>query len=242
MLINTAPCAYWMIFDIFSRPQLLQEIRNDILQQSKTTIQGNGVKSYDVNVSDLTMSSSLISSVFQETLRLRTTGSSIRQIREDFVLADRYLLKKDSILQMPFAIIHRDEELWGISANEYKPRRFLKHPSSAVKDKDTKSFIKPGAFRGFGGGTTLCPGRHFAATEIILTVTMIAVNFDISPSERGEWIEQAQVRNHGATSVLPPKKDARVKIRRRLNLALCRWNFHTEGLQAEFVSSVEQSS
>jgi cytochrome P450 len=40
--------------------------------------------------------------------------------------------------------------------------------------------IHPAAFRAFGGGKTLCPGRHFATTEITALVAMLVARFDIS--------------------------------------------------------------
>jgi hypothetical protein len=45
-----------------------------------------------------------------------------------------------------------------------------------------------------------------------------------------------QARNHGATSVLPPKRDLRVKIKRGKGCEEWKWRFDLEGLQTEFVA------
>jgi cytochrome P450 len=41
-------------------------------------------------------------------------------------------------------------------------------------------------FRVFGGGKTLCPGRHFATNEVLAVVAMFIVRLDMTPVG-GEW-------------------------------------------------------
>ena len=43
-------------------------------------------------------------------------------------------------------------------------------------------------FRAFGGGHVLCPGRHFASTEITVLGALLALQFYIEPVG-GQWIE-----------------------------------------------------
>ena len=234
MLINTVPCTFWVTLDVFSDLRLLQDIRDEIstaiMSSSRDAVQC-------ISIGRMKESCVLLPSVFQETLRTRSTGSSIRRVREDFLLADRYLLKKNSILQMPFAIISENKDLWGESAKEYNPRRFIKSRKSIEGKK--QAIIKPGIFRGFGGGTTLCPGRHFATTEITSVVAMLAMRFEILPVATEGWGMPRQVTNHGATSVLPPEKDIKVKIVRRKGFESCEWRFDMNGLKAEFVPGNE---
>ena len=42
------------------------------------------------------------------------------------------------------------------------------------------------AFRPFGGGHLLCPGRHLAFSEIITFVATLVLGFDIKP-QNGAW-------------------------------------------------------
>lgn len=44
------------------------------------------------------------------------------------------------------------------------------------------------AFRGFGGGAVLCPGRHFVSTEILAFAALLLARFNIRPVS-GKWIE-----------------------------------------------------
>ena len=233
MLVNTVPCTFWVIFDAFSNPQLLQDIRDEISMVNVLSQSEDGTIVQTLNIAKMNETCPLLPSVFQETLRTRSTGSSIRRVRQDFLLADRYLLKKDSMLQMPFPIIHQSEGLWGKTAREYNPRRFIK--ATALPNDKKQAPIKPGTFRGFGGGTTLCPGRHFATMEITSVVAMLATRFEIVPVAAEGWREPKQARNHGATSVLPPEKDIRVRIRVREGFERYDWKFDMEGLKAGFV-------
>lgn len=68
-------------------------------------------------------------------------------------------------------------------------------------------------------------------------VAMLAARFDISPV-KGGWVEPSQARNHGATSVLPPSEDVRVRIRKRDGFESGQWRFSVEGLKAGFVPLV----
>jgi len=183
MLINTVRCTFWMLLDVFSDSRLLNDLRDEIstVIVEETSMEKGSSKVRTINISRMKEECPLLSSVFQETLRTRSTGSSIRRVREDFVLADRWLLKKDSTVQMPFPIVHANENLWGDRATEYQPDRFVKSSK-----KSGTNAIRPGTFRGFGGGITLCPGRHFATAEITSVVAMLAARFEIRPVDEGK--------------------------------------------------------
>ncbi|KAM7210403.1 hypothetical protein V8F06_014220 [Rhypophila decipiens] len=112
-------------------------------------------------------------SSYQETLRHRSMGTSVREVMQDTMLDGRWLLKKGAMLQMPSRIIHQDSGLWGSDVADYNPRRFLPE-----ERKNRPSNI---CFRAFGGGETLCPGRHFATNEALAVVALFVVRFDMVP-------------------------------------------------------------
>ena len=238
MLINTVPCTFWVVLDVFSNPKLLQDIRNELSTVTSKYSEGQGTVFHRLDIAKMKDRCPLLPSVFLETLRTRSTGSSIRRVRQDFMLADRYLLKEGSMLQMPFSFIHENESLWGKAAREYDPRRFIKALDASDNCGKTQAAIKPGAFRGFGGGTTLCPGRHFAMAEITSALAMLAMRFDILPvAKKEEWKKPMHSRNHGATSILPPEKDIRVRITRKDGVGKeDKWRYDVEGLKVGFVS------
>ncbi|GAB0144416.1 hypothetical protein EsHS_00004892 [Epichloe bromicola] len=96
---NTAPTLFWTIWELFSRPKVLD-------QPSKTKCP-------------------VLLSVFQETQRTRHVNASFRKVMADTVLDGRYLLKAGNFLQMPGHPIHSNTALWGPDAAEFDPHRFV---------------------------------------------------------------------------------------------------------------------
>ena len=86
-----------------------------------------------VNFANINKTFPLLASVFRETLRARSTRSSIRCVRQDSLFADHYLLKKSSMLQMPLLVIHESTSLWGKTAKEYNPRCLIEASGSQKK-------------------------------------------------------------------------------------------------------------
>lgn len=174
-LVNTTPAAFWMLLLIYSHPGLLNEIRQELDAVVTTTVENDGViRNLDVTV--LKPSCHLLTSTFQEVLRYRTIGISVRQVMQDTVLNVQWSLKKDSMIQMPSRIIHKDPRLWGADVDDFNPRRFMKDGLQNEKRPNAA------AFRAFGGGTTLCPGRHFATNEILAVVSMFVLRYDMTPT------------------------------------------------------------
>ena len=92
--------------------------------------------------------------ISHEILRTRSTGSSIRSVRQDFLLADRYLLKKGSTLQMPSFPTHpRKRKPMGQGRKGVTTLDAL-----SKRDKPPSSHVHSAALE---VGTTLCPGRPF---------------------------------------------------------------------------------
>jgi cytochrome P450 len=111
----------------------------------------------------------ILFSVLQESLRHRSSGAGARLVLEDTLVDDNYLLKKDSFLMILNHELHFSAQAWGSTAQKFSGERF----------SPTSKKIPPGAFRGFGGGVNLCPGRFFAITEIMVLVAMLVMRYDI---------------------------------------------------------------
>ena len=79
-----------------------------------------------------------------------------------------------------------DYNTWGGDADEFKPERFM--PKTKTKTKTAEApRIHPAAFRPFGGGTILCPGRTFAYNVVVAFVAVMLSGFDIHPRDAGPW-------------------------------------------------------
>ncbi|KAI1124282.1 cytochrome P450 [Nemania abortiva] len=96
------------------------------------------------------------------------------------------------------ARVHTDASIWGPTVGKFDHHRFLRVPG--------KKRTNPAAFRSFGGGTVLRPGRHFVSTEVLSFAAMFLLCFELKPStKRGKWVQPAM--NFPMTSSMPTPKD-----------------------------------
>ncbi|CAN8100028.1 unnamed protein product [Discula destructiva] len=206
VLVNTAPAAFWTLFLLYSHPGLLADIRKEI----DACTDGTTTKAIDITT--LKEACPLFLSSYQEVLRYRSMGTSVREVMEDTKL-DQWLLKKGALLQMPSRIIHQDSSLWG-DADEFQPRRFL--------PEEKKNRPSDTCFRAFGGGKTLCPGRHFATNEILAVVAVCIARLDMRPVN-GEWKHPTTLNTNVAAVVMEPDDDIRVEITTRPGFEGVKW-------------------
>lgn len=63
-----------------------------------------------------------------------------------------------------------------------------------------------GCFRAFGGGKTLCPGRHFATNEVLAFVFVFIVRYDMEP-QKGRWTVPPVANTDMMSVVMQPDYD-----------------------------------
>jgi hypothetical protein len=219
-IVNTAITSFWLILHIFARPQLLAEIREEL-----TTAFGNirMDHSQSFDATKIRNECPLFMSVFRETLRVGSENSSTRIVMADTMLADQYFLKKDSVLQIVGGAMHVDERIWGPDAREFNPYRFT-NESLKAREK-----IHPAAWRSFGGGATLCPGksdmcnwvpdvershvgRHFATNEITSFVALLIMLFELHPASGGAFVIPKKRDNVLPIHILEPVHDVKCAV------------------------------
>ncbi|RHZ56949.1 hypothetical protein CDV55_104934 [Aspergillus turcosus] len=213
-LSNTVPAIFWLIFDIFSRPELLEEVR-DQLAQHAVQVDVQGV--HTIDLAEIKEKCPLLVSAFQEMLRLRSNTVPIRVISEDTILNDKYLLKAGGILQMPAHAINRDQSIWGSDADEYDPHRFVK-----ISQSDSRK--KANGFLSFGTSPHVCPGRHFATGEILALTAMLVLRYDIVPLG-GEWKEPRVNKAAITSSTKPLAEEFKVVATARKEFEGVKWAF-----------------
>ncbi|TGJ76819.1 hypothetical protein E0Z10_g10822 [Xylaria hypoxylon] len=202
---NSAPTLYWTTMEIYSRPDLLAEVRSDL---EAYAIRGSKEKGFVLDVAALKARCALIVSVINETQRTRQINSSFRKVLSDTVLDGKYLLKKGNFIQVPGDVIHSERAFWGDTAGEFNPHRFIKReggqPSSAS------------GFIAFGFAPYTCPARNFATTELLILVALMVVRADIS-LVRGKWSSYmgAPVNTSELSTVPSPKTDVEVHVQVR---------------------------
>lgn len=197
---NAMPATFWLVFHIFSNPLVLEDCRRElsdcIHEKGNTSI---------IDIAHVRTRCPILFSTFQETFRLHGTSVSTRLVTEDCHL-DGYLLKKGSMVLIPAIVQHHQQSVWGNDVEQFSHKRFRLGSRSPGHN--------PIAFRGFGGGATLCPGRHFAATEILAFSALVILRFDAQP-RNGKWVAPTVEKTNLGTSVHQPDHDIEVELRPR---------------------------
>ena len=201
-IANTTLVAFWMVFYVCSVPGLLAECRRELESIM-----------HDKNLSPAFAAQHcpLLQSTMKETMRHQSTGTNRRFVMEETVLNDRYLLKKGGIVEIPAESVHFDEDIWGPSVQTFDPFRFYKNINGTAGERK----IPAHAFRGFGGGHTMCPGRHLATKEITSLAAMLIDGFDIVPVQ-GEWkMPKTEAEDINAV-MMNPTSDIAVLVEKRV--------------------------
>ncbi|KXX74385.1 Cholesterol 7-alpha-monooxygenase [Madurella mycetomatis] len=183
VLGNTTPCALWVLYHIFSDDKVLADVRRELtalVKEEDVDEDGSPVSSIDLAA--IKESCPAFLSTFQETLRYRAVAPGPRVLLEDVMLDNRILLKKGAMLMVPAPVQHTDKEAWGDDALQFDHLRFARTPGNGRPRPNRV------AFRAFGGGHVLCPGRHFASTEILSLAALLVLQFDVVPTA-GKWVE-----------------------------------------------------
>ncbi len=201
ILNNTVAAAYWLVVHVFSDPVVLGECRRELERDVVTNEDGERV----VDLDCLKASCPVLVSTLQEVMRFRGVGTLIiRKVMEDYLLAGRWMLKKGSVLLMPNLVQQYDPAVWGADAGVFDHRRFMKKKGAA----------NPRALRIWGSGSTLCPGRHFATTEMLAFAALMVLQFDVRP-EVGRWVMPRTDGSFGlgvARIFLMPENDFEVEL------------------------------
>lgn len=212
ILVNAIPTLFYLLVHVYSDSELLQDLRVELEATSVRAVPGQARRYLLVRT--MRDQCNLLHSTFQELLRLHALGAGARFVREDILLDDQYLLKKGMVVQIPMAVMQSDISTWGEDANEFRPRRFLRN--------DLKR--QSASYRPFGGGASLCPGRHFVTWEMMALTAWMVLMFDMDPVDQG-WKVPRQKQESLPTNVFPPAEDIRVTVTRRRDYEKVDWDF-----------------
>ncbi|KAI2616503.1 cytochrome P450 [Hypoxylon sp. NC1633] len=181
ILTNTVPTIFWAVYYVYRDASLLASLREELASiATKGTDAKTGKQSWTMPSSDIRDKCRLLAATIDETFRHRTCGISSRFVTEDVVLNDRYLLKIGTVCELPNNVLHSNSEYWGDTVEEFNPTRFLADPRSAEAKRAR------GAFRPFGGGASLCAGRHQAMSQMLGGLALFIMSSDCDPVS-GSW-------------------------------------------------------
>ncbi len=184
---NSIPVAYWFFSEVFSKPDLVQELREEC---EGAITWGTKKKEATVNLDVLAEKCPLLFSCYRETIRTNNQTPISRRVTSTTTITDNkgtiYTLQADTDLQCSMGALHRNTTIWGSDANIFNPYRFLKMDAEPATANKTRR----AAFVPFGGGQHLCPGRTFAQAENLGFVLALVLGFDVFPIQRGKGWEE----------------------------------------------------
>lgn len=215
---NTIPSAFWVIYRIFSDPEASEECRREVSQAVRAADDGTSESVLDLSL--VLSSCPTLLSTYHEVFRHHGMANSVRVVSEDCTLDNRYRLLKGGLVMMSARAQHSNPDVWGTDVDDFRHGRFLKQQGQPRPN--------PVAFRGFGGGTTLCPGRNFATSEILLLAALLLLRFDVRPAE-GEWVVPSTAKSSQAEAVEQPDEDVEVVFVPRPEVAGRTWRIECSG-------------
>ncbi|KAI1439737.1 cytochrome P450 [Annulohypoxylon stygium] len=186
-------------WQILSDPIIYDDCRREVTQLVQTDSDGVCI----IDLAQVRTACPILASTWQEVLRFHGISIAARVIQEDTLVDNKYLLKKGGVVLIPNAVIHSDQSLWGPTVGVFDHKRFLK------TQKDGTTRHPAAAFRGFGGGHVLCPGRHFASTEILSFLALLLLRFDVRPV--GGWFDPGKDMAMDRACPLP-KNDVELEL------------------------------
>ena len=211
LLFNSVPTAFWTLWHVYSNGKILDAIRKEV--EAITGIK-EGWKTIALHkLKDLR----ILASTIHETLRHRSNGIGARIVVENTVLEDKYHLKKGSYVMLDNHSLHLHKSTWGSDSEAFDMCRF-------VESTDQKRIQRSGAFRGFGGGANLCPGKEFATLEVVALVAMLVAKFDMIPDD-GRWSDPRQDMSDISLAIPPPKSKVGVRFVERQGFEGVKWRF-----------------
>jgi cytochrome P450 len=159
-----------MILVIAQSPALYAKI-----QEECDSIPSSDVNSYRLDLSPAVLSEKApyLMSSLQEVLRLFSYIQAIRQVKEDCVLSsgtDHVQLRKGTRVVTSQRLVNVDTAVFGADALAFQGDRFIRNPKLQRE------------FNTFGGGSSLCSGRHFAIPEIAGFVCLFFRGFSCDAS------------------------------------------------------------
>ncbi|KAI0417227.1 cytochrome P450 [Xylaria grammica] len=230
---NVLPCVFWYIVEAMRRPNILRRLLVDIVTATSP-------KTGKVDIQKLA-SQSLTQSMHAEILRLYIAIFTLRHGETGPVRFSGYELNMDQLALIYSRTGALDEKAWILNGraprtplDQFDAERFLVDPDDQPDKKgssttrgapvgsgDRRQFSMDGLagiWLPFGGGDRMCPGRHYAKTEMIVTAALLFNKFDVEFSVADTSAVQPNLR-FAPFGSLPPTCALPFRIQRNTRLA-----------------------
>ena len=219
-VINTVPVTFWTIGHIVENGELLAKIRAE-LAEIVTPMADEEKEDYsriNFDAAAIRERCPHLLSASHEVLRYVGASTSTLIVHEDIYIDDRYLLKQGALVQISATAIHSDPHIWGPDAAAFDPERLLNLNLNKPSNNNNNK-VHPSAYRTFGGGGTLCPGRHLASDEVLVFTAMFLWGLDV------EFVSRRLPRRDDTDmlSVTKPREDLLLRLSRRGGMGTVPW-------------------
>ncbi|KAM3393606.1 hypothetical protein ACQJBY_014375 [Aegilops geniculata] len=161
---TTAQLLTWTMFLLSTHSEWQEKLRKEVVRECGK----------DIPTDDKLNNMKLVNMFILETLRLYGPVTNIQRKTGSNLELGGIKLPEGTILSTPIKTIHREKELWGEDAEEFKPQRFQNGVGRAAKH--------PYAFPPFSIGPRACIGQNFTMIEAKVVFAMILQRFSVSLS------------------------------------------------------------
>ncbi|KAI2467415.1 cytochrome P450 [Annulohypoxylon bovei var. microspora] len=212
---NAVTSAFWYIYESLRDTDLQKRMVSEVTSCTGPT---------GLDTSKLS-TQPLLQSAYAEVLRLRIAIAMTRTNESDDFRLDGYRIPKGN----PLIIFSRTSALnadaWTLAGRpptyktpleNFYAERFLVPKKSAETGTEYEFSLEgtAGCWLPYGGGERMCPGRHFAKTEIIGTFASLLSQYDLELAETDPVRVEADLRYY-PTGGLPPKSKVPFRIRKK---------------------------
>ncbi|EED77106.1 predicted protein, partial [Postia placenta Mad-698-R] len=184
--------------------QILQHLAEHTAIQDRLRQELNDVDVEHISFTAL-MKLSYMDAVVKETLRLYDDIYSPTRTQKDVViplasplrtldgsLRNEIVAPKGTIIFLGLLALHRDKDIWGEDANEWKPDRWLRPLLTTVADAHIPGVYSP--LMTFVGGNRSCIGFRFAEMEIKQLLAVLISSFRFAATQKNIVWNIATVR------------------------------------------------
>lgn len=209
-LMDNAPyAAYWLIALNLERDEGLQPLTDEVDGAVASWKQHNPGQTIENHLYEFFSVAELplLTSAIEETLRYITSVLPMRRVTEPVTLAGYRFDKGDEVLCVTRSV-HLDEEIHE-NALEYNPRRYMTEKKFCKDGKAVANHTMP-----WGGGVSMCEGRHFAYKEIKAFMAFLLMRYTLTVDPASPERPQLAMERVGL-GVMDPRGDVRVIIHAR---------------------------
>ncbi|KAI0404662.1 cytochrome P450 [Xylaria palmicola] len=227
---NVLPCIFWYIVEAMRRPNLLSRLISDVVTATSS-------ETGKIDIQKLA-SQSLTQSMHAEILRLYVAIFTLRHGETRPVHFSGYKLSTEELALIYSRTGALDERAWARSGrvpttplDQFDAERFMvdsnyqlreesvgeKCSTVGSRDRQFSMDTLGGIWLPFGGGDRMCPGRHYAKTEMTITMALLFTKFDVELAMADTSAVQPNLRFTPFGS-LPPTCGLPFRIRRKASL------------------------